>query len=91
MGDGDTDLIVLGQPTALSRLMLRIAKSRGLNAYRLPFERIATLAEIDDSVSATGVQIQWELSDGDHHRVISPRNVRVSFPTAMFLAVSETT
>jgi len=79
VGDGETDLIALGPSTALCGLVLTIAKSRGLRACRLPFERIAKRGEIDDSLSAGGVQIHWELDAGDRRRVISPRNVRGVF------------
>lgn len=79
MRDGGTDLIVLGPSTSLSNLLLRIAKSRGMRAFRLPLERIAESAEIDDTLGPCGVQIHWELNGNPARQVVSPRNVRGVF------------
>jgi hypothetical protein len=79
MGDAEADFLVCGPSTALSALLITLANSRELRAWRLPFERIADGAQIDDSVGAGGVDIRWEVGGRDSRRVISPRSVRGVF------------
>jgi hypothetical protein len=79
MRDGEADFLVCGPSTALSGLLLTLAKSRELRACRLPFERIAKDAQIDDNLSAGGVHIGWEFDGGNSRPVTSPHSVRGVF------------
>ncbi len=79
MGGDETDVLVLGPSTALSRLVVAIAKSRGLRAWRLSLQRIAKGAKISDIIGADGIRVRWELDVGGAARVISPENVRGVF------------